>query len=93
MKKVLLIFSGLILSSRTFAQAIFGSGIDTTSSEIEYWAPKVAGIGFLGVFIWCCFNKFSGQNRDVWGGVGIMLAYVTFCAIGWAAYDYILGLR
>lgn len=93
MKKLLLLAAGLVLTTPGRSQAIFGNGIETIKTEVLYWAVPILGIGFLGLAVWCGFNKFSGQNRDIWGGVGLLLTYVAFVGALWAGYDYVTSMR
>lgn len=93
MKKKFSIAVGLLASKFASAQAIFGSGVETIKSEVLYWAPVLFGIGFIGLGIWVSFNKFTGQNRDIWGGIGYLLAYVGLAGAIWAGYDYVTSIR
>lgn len=93
MKKILFSIAALSITLPTYAQAIFGSGLDTMKSEVEYWVKGGIVLGFLIGAGHAIMAFFVGDNANYVKGFTRIGIYVVAAIALWAGYDYMQTVR
>lgn len=93
MKKFVMSATALLMTVPTFAQTVFGSGLDTMKSEAEYWVKGGIVIAFLIAGGHAIMTYFVGDNANYVKGFTRIGIYVVAAIALWAGYDYMQTVR